>query len=299
MKPDSGWEAVLYPGIATDYFQGCYDCCLDENDSNFSPRLAWLCSEISRVMYVCEKPEITSGTPPGTRNSFLAQAGLREIAFFDKAGVRGALIHTADTNNEPFAVLVFRGTHNPQDWLKNLDTAPVAWNGPGRIHKGFRDAFEAVWPDIFPLISTLTCPVVYTGHSLGAALATLAAVYLPPHSLYTFGSPMVGDSSFAATLTGASVFRLVNNTDIVPQLPPPMLGFAHAGLCLTISCRPGQKKNLLPDVSIADILDRERFSRTIQAWFARATEPAAFLSDHAPVNYTAAIESTFSIATPK
>ncbi len=67
-----------------------------------------------------------------------------------------------------------------------------------------------------------------TGHSLGAALATLAADrYGNVQGLYTYGSQRVGDSDFQADFH-VNTHRFVNNTDIVTRLPPAVL-YHHVG----------------------------------------------------------------------
>jgi hypothetical protein len=74
-----------------------------------------------------------------------------------------------------------------------------------------------------------------TGHSLGAALATLYTLEnaltdkIPNPGLCTFASPFVGDSAFASAFNGVSLtsWRIVNAPDIVPKLPPEILGFTH------------------------------------------------------------------------
>ena len=74
-----------------------------------------------------------------------------------------------------------------------------------------------------------------TGHSLGAALATLYTLEnaltdkIPNPGLCTFASPFVGDSTFAGAFNGLGLtsWRIVNAPDIVPNLPPEILGFTH------------------------------------------------------------------------
>lgn len=70
--------------------------------------------------------------------------------------------------------------------------------------------------------------VVVTGHSLGAALATLYAAEnalihkVPIRSLYTFASPKIGDDDFVKTFNNLSLdsWRVVNSRDLIPHLPP-------------------------------------------------------------------------------
>jgi predicted lipase len=69
-----------------------------------------------------------------------------------------------------------------------------------------------------------TYAVKVTGHSLGAAMAQLAAMDLVkagfPATLYNFGQPRVGDQAYAAFSTGKlKTFRVVHNKDDVPHMP--------------------------------------------------------------------------------
>lgn len=77
--------------------------------------------------------------------------------------------------------------------------------------------------------------VFITGHSLGSALATLYTMenartdQIQNPLLCTFASPLVGDSTFAAAFNALDLtsWRIVNDSDIVPKLPPEILGFTH------------------------------------------------------------------------
>jgi triacylglycerol lipase len=81
----------------------------------------------------------------------------------------------------------------------------------------------------------------FTGHSLGAALATLAVAKLryeedkPVYGLYTFGQPRTGDRNFERTFNQdfkPRAFRFVNNNDVVPRVPPRELRYSHVGTFL-------------------------------------------------------------------
>lgn len=76
-------------------------------------------------------------------------------------------------------------------------------------------------------------PVVATGHSLGGAVATLAAAYLraagTPVDLYTYGSPRVGNDAFANFVSGQAGLetRVTHLDDPVPRLPPLLFSYRH------------------------------------------------------------------------
>jgi triacylglycerol lipase len=139
-------------------------------------------------------------------------------------------------------VTAFRGTQPAEirDWLSDVNTPP--WPGPagkGLVHYGFGQAAKAVYPEVRDAIIDLRDneqTVWFTGHSLGAALAVLAALRLYfeaprilAQGLYTFGGPRVCDRLLSRAHNSAfkaRTHRFVNNNDIVPQLPPEPL-YAH------------------------------------------------------------------------
>ena len=84
--------------------------------------------------------------------------------------------------------------------------------GEGRVHAGFQDAYASVRKQLISHLIKLRTKyermwrhveVEISGHSLGGALSTLAAVELEAlgfrvASVSTFGSPRVGDQVFAS-----------------------------------------------------------------------------------------------------
>jgi hypothetical protein len=93
------------------------------------------------------------------------------------------------------------------------------------------EAFEGVWPALDARLSQLKpgCRIWFTGHSLGAALATLAALRVrSTQGVCTFGSPLVGDQVFAGSFNARFAFRslrYVNDHDLVTRVPPEEFGF--------------------------------------------------------------------------
>lgn len=144
--------------------------------------------------------------------------------------------------NEDMVAVAFRGTEPAklQDWVTDasLDFA----NGPfGRVHGGFYRAVRSIWTPLIEAIAEFQGDtgrsLWFTGHSLGAALATLAAAMLreqdkPVWGLYTFGQPRTGDRDFERTFNQdfkSRCFRFVNNNDLVTRVPLRTMGFSHVG----------------------------------------------------------------------
>jgi hypothetical protein len=178
-----------------------------------------------------------------------------------------------------YEIVAFEGTDKSGDDIATDIDAAMLPTPLGRVHAGFYTAFRSVWDDDAPgLLSTnvlgqvsgrglasflaerhpLTSeadprPLVFVGHSLGGALASLAYAFarfgacekngyhtgadiagcamtamdrgapIAVHSLVTFGAPRVGDFVFADLLAfghpTAPIFRFVHGNDIMPTVP--------------------------------------------------------------------------------
>ena len=110
------------------------------------------------------------------------------------------------------------------------------------VHKGFLKEINKIWDkisfDIEP--HTEIIPIWVTGHSLGAAMATLAGMRLPFEDVVTFGEPRVGthiDRAFKAK----NHTRYVNGADPVTKVPPKRIfGYEHHGNLESISDSDGR-----------------------------------------------------------
>ena len=114
-----------------------------------------------------------------------------EAVLFDKDGTQ-----VYCWRDDKVACVAFRGTEPAQwsDIKADLKIRKVKCP-TGFVHRGFRDALNEVWEDVSAWLSKVKCEhVFFTGHSLGGALATLAASRWNTETthLYTFGSPRVG-----------------------------------------------------------------------------------------------------------
>lgn len=148
-------------------------------------------------------------------------------------------------------VVAFRGTDSSSwyNWAENMRAwrTDATYPVPGapkalRIHSGFL----ILWNDS-SLASTFheaygqllqqhpSGPTYVIGHSMGGALAQLAALDLSimyqqsDVRVYTFGSPRVGNSVFEEFFASrvAESWRFTHGRDIVPSVPPQLLGFHH------------------------------------------------------------------------
>jgi hypothetical protein len=240
---------------------------------------------------------------------FFKQSGLTDAGFdfkfFSKQTTQCFVAHNAE-----FVVVSLRGTEIDNfrgaltDWLRNFEVLPVSDDSGGRVHEGFKRDIKAVWQDLKahlqPLLGKGTRTLWITGHSLGAALATLAAEravrdgHFAVQGVYTYGSPRVGDDGFKQAYTtqglDACTFRFVNNVDVVPKLPPVDL-YKHVGQLKFID-RDGHLHLDMADEAEAiepDLLKRFRSKgRTLLENLFGLTIPAPF-ANHAPIYYATRI----------
>lgn len=156
--------------------------------------------------------------------------GYDAVRFFDVEDTE-CFVAESDTH----AVLAFRGSKGFGDWLGNLNVVPTSEPDYGTVHKGFFDAYHDVSAQVVAALPA-NKPVWLTGHSLGGALASIAAAELigqfDIHGIYTYGQPRLGDDDFQVTIKDAyseKFFRFVNDDDIVTRIPP---GYRHVGLLI-------------------------------------------------------------------
>jgi hypothetical protein len=251
---------------------------------------AALCVEMARLAY-CEQDASFAFDRDRIRK-VVGRIKFTDCMFFETAtsascgGSHGFLALDEDAN---LAVLSFRGTDkdDPSDLGDDLNAWPEEWQAGGKVHTGFAGALLEIWDQADLTLAKLGgYKMLYTGHSLGAAMATLAASLRTPTALYTFGCPRVGDRDFIAVLQKLDSHRYVDCCDLVARVPPEkVLGYAHLGNPYYI--RSDRSVQQLPesDPSIGqDQLRAEVEYIEKYAWKIGdvAVRP---LADHAPVNY--------------
>jgi triacylglycerol lipase len=152
-------------------------------------------------------------------------------------------------HNDQFVVLAFRGTEMDNfhgaimDWALDLEFKLVPDESGGLVHDGFQEGINDIWPAVKPFLQTLLSDgrgrtLWVTGHSLGAALATVGAERVrrdgnfEVRGVYTYGAPRVGDAGFAKNYSDRGLnditYRFVYDVDVVSKVPPPIL-YTHVG----------------------------------------------------------------------
>ncbi len=209
------------PYLDYKYFQDCDRLPFRPHAHQFDMVNAWWLIEAATLAYA---------PPRFAFEKFTRTGCFQQVEFFD---TKTTQCYVASTDR--FAIVAFRGSearlqensadpgHIFADWLANFNFLLESWEHGGRVHRGFKAALDEVWPQLQPCILKLqqdNCKIWMTGHSQGAALATLAASrYGEIQGLYTFGSPRVGDRDFKKKFKTAA-YRFVNHHDIVTQVPP-------------------------------------------------------------------------------
>lgn len=234
----------------------------------------------------------------------------------------GFVIQSADGS---VVILAYRGTEpfNVANWMTDADLH----NGPVTIEVGGQD--YSVHPGFYRNVRSVRSPLIaalhraregrsildgskvdtamsalhLTGHSLGAAMATIQGLLLledPAYaelgavmrSCYGYGQPMVGPKSLANTMeaTGQELrfLRFIYNNDVVPGLPPRGTGdYAHFGPQYEVASDGGyrrverdERQNPLLSIVLAPVqflFNRLPVLRRIPIPFS--------LDDHLPLNY--------------
>lgn len=131
------------------------------------------------------------------------------------------------------AIAAFRGTNSVTDAITDMrvaqvDASPIGM--PGKVHSGYFQTYMALRTRLKSATRDAT-DIYVTGHSMGAALALLAAIDMGGRPTHTacIAPPKVGDETFAkAYLQNFSkdgeLQLLINNCDFVPISPTGMFG---------------------------------------------------------------------------
>jgi triacylglycerol lipase len=205
-----------------------------------------------------------------------------------------------------FVIVAFRGTE-ADDWhdiFDDLRFFPVAWKQSGaKVHSGFLAAFARVQDDLAARLAKVSPsrPVWFTGHSLGGALATLAADHVEgSQGVCTIGCPRVGDRAFAQAFGarfGPRSLRYVNDADVVTQVPPPFpLFYEHVGELRQIDPQGDVSTDAHRRDFFAEVVGRAAHLAELVSALERRILTAApdALLDHMPRGYAVDIWNDFA-----
>ena len=163
--------------------------------------------------------------------------GATTLLEFQNEGAADATGYVAVDHVSNLIVIAFRGSESVVNWLGNVNIAMAPWSfcAGCTVHAGFYDSWNSVKPQVESTLTTATqtwpsYSVVATGHSLGGAMAALAAAELRTIgvqvTLYTYGQPMSGNMKWAQFVTNqGNNFRVTHQKDVVPTLPGLILGY--------------------------------------------------------------------------
>lgn len=221
-----------------------YSTKLEENN-------AWWMAKISALVYTktseenqLPNEELILKSLKDIDNDFISVTG------FDNNSAQAALIEHKD-----YLCWAFRGTNELEDWLDNINAFSTKQLF-GEFHRGFWKSVEDVWPGLSHKHEELQAkdkrPLFMTGHSLGGAMATIAAARLvhediPFSAVYTFGQPRAMTRETALIFNSeckSRFFRFQNDNDIVTRVPARLMGYSHVGSYLYIN----EEKEIHPEV---------------------------------------------------
>ena len=279
-------DDLFFPARRGDFFASG----LPRSDSG-------LCAEMSRLVYARKEPEF--GFDKEVIARVVANIGFENCLFFesDNASEQDGThcfvaTRSGPSPSERIAVVAFRGTdaQDPRDLEDDAEFLLKPWGRTkGNVNTGFLSGLLDVLPALEPQIALLNGRVLYTGHSLGAAMATLLVSVRAPSALYTYGSPRVGDADFVATLRGVDNHRYVDCADVVTRVPPEGFDYQHfgdpyyIGFDRMVRFNPGDL-----------FMQRDRLAAslnyTVKYSWRWGDNWLRSLADHAPINYVWALE---------
>jgi triacylglycerol lipase len=320
------WKDLVQPGLAEDFFALGQMPKFNIVEGSFDSGTALWMAEFCRLIYRQEGTEnVRTAKGAKTRADFLTAQGWQEIEFFNglkpderrKRSFWRPALPAEDTqaalisrSSRDCIVLVFRGTLGTRDLL--TDAAFLAWplrfKFKGSAHHGFSEALDTVWNQIRERLISTPGKIFITGHSLGGALATLAAYRLLEDEdrtfegriagMYTFGSPRVGTAGFEKKLEGLFHARVVHEDDFVTKVPaafsiPPFPKYHHVGRLHVLrdngAIDPAGLSNEDVKHPISETLKMLKQLLTIPPWksFGPPVKP---LRDHTPLLYSKALQ---------
>ena len=219
---DSSSDSLLHPAKNTVFFQGWEPEDFTRDDHGL------LCAEMSRLAYA--SPDVIRQALSCIGFTPMGLIGGEDLEERLKlAGTQGFIAHHSGLG---LTVLALRGTESDRIEDLFLDGNMLQQERQGcSVHKGFAEGWDGVRALVTEKLAGHSGKLLVTGHSLGAAIATLAALETEPDALITFGSPLVGNDKLASLLSPRTtvLHRYVDCCDLVTRVPPEKLDQEHVG----------------------------------------------------------------------
>eukprot|EP00742_Colponemidia_sp_Colp-10_P017845 GILJ01020563.1.p1 GENE.GILJ01020563.1~~GILJ01020563.1.p1 ORF type:complete len:258 (-),score=34.42 GILJ01020563.1:53-763(-) len=167
---------------------------------------------------------------------------MQEVSVFTDLDTQAFVGWDAD---EQQIVVAIRGSENIQNWIDDFTFDQVPYppcGGSCMVHQGFFEVYTALAVNMLPAVKAALlrhpgAPLFITGHSLGAAVSTLATLDLEYNTqdryvtLYNFGEPRIGDANFSqyavSHLPQKSQYRVTHHMDPVPHVPLMEWNYLH------------------------------------------------------------------------
>jgi len=241
---------------------------------------SWSCGDMCKRAPIVGKDKIRY-ISEGERfkvQGYVAQIPVRSAGSGKSVGLEETLnmnnYNDNDNDDDIKCMISFRGSLNVANWyadfltmlrpwpLKELSDAD--WCRGCKAHFGFTEAYEELRADVHSAITDLNCTrLVLAGHSLGAAIATIASFELrmamgyKVDATWTYGKPRIGNAEFVNNFDAAAaqqntyppLWRVVHYHDPVPRAPPHLPGVhpvVHGSLEIYYTDRASSAYNVCP-----------------------------------------------------
>lgn len=241
----------------------------------FSLRKAIRCIHLVQLVYQLYQQWSDDGKPPESRMVFRpVRSG--ELTFFApfwrtlkyrKKTERGRWVQVLErtpagacARQGNILFIVFRGTLSTGEkitnWMAQRQDAIFDDLEGGDVHRGFHQCYTSVHNAIMSFVAaeaSASRSIRITGHSLGAALAVLAAMAIATSGtpfrtleVFTTGSPRVGSRKWADYYHQQPIttWRIANRKDLVTKIPPEILGYRHVGIPILFTSDRSQPHSL-------------------------------------------------------